>query len=171
VLRLKTELAETSSQDEFARWAKVRRTLDRKVVELESLSTSPFPLSPLPFPPSPFPADAGIDASIATHRATFDSRASSVRWLLTTGLRIFLQFWFSKQPIFWLPEGWVPGVVEWGLAFPRAPRGSVSIQVWSFAVGQVVSVLMVVVAWAYAQVVLMRRKKAVPTAAAEKKKV
>ncbi|KAI5845418.1 CHD5-like protein-domain-containing protein [Tricharina praecox] len=151
VLKLKTELAATSSQDEFARWAKVRRTHDKKVVELES-----------------------INASIATYRATFDSRARSARWLLTTGLRLFLQFWYSKSPMFWLPQGWVPGVVERGLSFPRAPRGSVSIQVWSFAVGQVVTVIMLVLVWAWAQVVALRRKKAVPAMGvgmqAEKKK-
>lgn len=40
-----------------------------------------------------------------------------------------------------MPEGWVPGYVEWGLSFPKAPIGSVSIQVWSFAVGQVVNLV------------------------------
>ena len=150
----------------------MRRTHDKKVVELESLSTFSLPPS---LPPSfPYPIstnDLGKDASIATHRATFDSRAGGVRWLLTTGLRIFLQFWCSKAPIFWLPEGWVPGVVEWGLCFPRAPRGSVSIQVWSFAVGQVVSVLMVLAVWVYAQVVLLRRKRVAVPMQAEKKKM
>jgi hypothetical protein len=52
--------------------------------------------------------------------------------------------------MFWIPEGWVPGYVEWGLSFPRAPKGSVSIQVWAFAVGQVVSLAfaMAVLVWA-----------------------
>lgn len=40
-----------------------------------------------------------------------------------------------------MPEGWVPGYVEWALSFPKAPIGSVSIQVWSFAVGQVVNLI------------------------------
>lgn len=35
--------------------------------------------------------------------------------------------------MFWLPKGWVPGYVEWVLAFPRSPTGSVSIQVWGVA--------------------------------------
>jgi hypothetical protein len=39
VLQLRKELAGTSSQDEFAKWAKVRRTLDKKVAELEAIST------------------------------------------------------------------------------------------------------------------------------------
>ena len=40
--------------------------------------------------------------------------------------------------MFWLPKGWVPSYVEWILAFPRAPTGSVSIQVWGIACGTVV---------------------------------
>ena len=35
--------------------------------------------------------------------------------------------------MFWIPRGWVPGYVEWLLAFPRAPTGSVSIQMWGVA--------------------------------------
>jgi len=40
--------------------------------------------------------------------------------------------------MFWVPSGWVPWYVEWLLAFPRAPRGSVSIQVWGIACAAVV---------------------------------
>lgn len=57
------------------------------------------------------------------------------RWLGTTGMRMLLQFWFSKQPMFWLPHGFVPYYGEWLLSFPRAPLGSVSIQVWGMACG------------------------------------
>jgi hypothetical protein len=49
-----------------------------------------------------------------------------------------LQFWFSKQPIFWLPRGWIPYYGEWLLSFPRAPLGSVSIQAWFIACGTAV---------------------------------
>lgn len=35
--------------------------------------------------------------------------------------------------MFWLPEGLFPGWVEWFLAFPRAPRGSISLHVWGLA--------------------------------------
>ena len=51
----------------------------------------------------------------------------------------------------------MPGVVEWGLAFPRAPRGSVSIQVWGFAVGQVVAALLGVAVWLWTRLVVPRR--------------
>ena len=35
--------------------------------------------------------------------------------------------------MFWVPRGWVPYYVEWILSFPRAPLGSVSMQVWAAA--------------------------------------
>jgi len=56
-------------------------------------------------------------------------------------VRIYLQFYYSKQPLFWIPEGWLPGYVEWTLSFPRAPRGSVSIQVWQLACSSVIAMV------------------------------
>ena len=49
----------------------------------------------------------------------------------TVGLKVFLQFYYSRAPVFSLPPGWFPSYIEWLLAFPRAPKGSVSIQIWS----------------------------------------
>lgn len=40
ILKLRAELAATSAQDEFTKWAKLRRRLDRGVAELETSSTS-----------------------------------------------------------------------------------------------------------------------------------
>jgi hypothetical protein len=51
---------------------------------------------------------------------------------------MFLQFWYSKQAMFWIPKGWVPYYAEWLLSFPRAPLGSVSIQAWALACGAVI---------------------------------
>ncbi|KAI5809415.1 CHD5-like protein-domain-containing protein [Pyronema omphalodes] len=148
VLQLRKELAGTSSQDEFAKWAKVRRTLDKKVAELET-----------------------INATIQTSRTSFDSRAGMFRWVITVGFRMFLQFWFSRQPMFWIPQGWVPSVIEWGLSFPRAPMGSVSINVWSFAVGQIVALVLAAGMWAYQVACEVRGKMAPRVAQAGKKEL
>ncbi len=43
--------------------------------------------------------------------------------------------------MFWIPRGWVPWYVEWILAFARAPRGSVSIQMWFVACATVVQLV------------------------------
>lgn len=43
--------------------------------------------------------------------------------------------------MFWLPRGWLPSYVEWALSFPRAPTGSISIQVWGIACASVVQLV------------------------------
>ena len=99
-----------------------------------------------------------IDASLRTHQATFTSVVSTLRWLGTQGLRFLLQFWFAKSPMFWIPGGWVPYYVEWILSFPRAPLGSVSINVWGAACASMI----VLVAEALAAAWVLITKKPVP---------
>ncbi|KAK6339128.1 GET complex subunit get1 [Orbilia brochopaga] len=108
VLRIRKEMSNTSSQDEFAKWAKLRRQHDKKVAELEKLSEI-----------------------VGAEKLRFSRIVSSSRWLLFSILGIFLQVWYRKEPVLWLPKGWLPGVVEWGLSFPQAPKGSISANIWS----------------------------------------
>ncbi|KAJ5610217.1 hypothetical protein N7510_006936 [Penicillium lagena] len=108
VLQLKREMNNTSSQDEFAKWAKLRRRHDKSLEEYEAMNKS-----------------------LSSHKTSFDWTVKTARWLSTNGLKLFLQFWHSKKPVFALPEAWFPYYVEWVLSFPRAPLGSVSVQVWS----------------------------------------
>jgi len=77
--------------------------------------------------------------SVKTTKATFDTTANVIRWFALTGLRLLLQFWYSRRPMFWIPQGWLPGYIEWILAFPRAPTGSVSMQVWWIACTTVIA--------------------------------
>lgn len=93
-----------------------------------------------------------IASSLQAFKTSFESYVSAARWLSTNGLRFFLQFWYSRRPLFWIPQGWLPWYAEWLLAFPRAPRGSISIQVWGAAcacaihlVGAAVSAIVVLV--------------------------
>ncbi|KAJ5683251.1 CHD5 domain protein [Penicillium macrosclerotiorum] len=108
VVQLKREMNNTSSQDEFAKWAKLRRRHDKALEDYEAMNKT-----------------------ISAQKTSFDWSVKSARWLSTNGLKIFLQFWYSKTPVFALPAGWFPYYVEWVLSFPRAPLGAVSIQVWS----------------------------------------
>src|ERR1700709_1600592 len=78
------------------------------------------------------------ESSLDSTKTTFDSAINTLRWLGTNGLRMLLQFWFSKQPMFWIPSGWVPYYAEWLLSFPRAPLGSISIQAWVLACGAII---------------------------------
>ncbi|KAK5145069.1 hypothetical protein LTR04_001405 [Oleoguttula sp. CCFEE 6159] len=118
VLRLKKEMNGISAQDDFARWAKIRRQHDKAVAEHDKSASA-------------------LQAS----KSRFDNAVTSFRWLSTNGLRFFLQYWYARTPLFWLPQGWVPGYVEWILSFPRAPIGSISIQVWGIACASVVKIV------------------------------
>ncbi|KAF2709376.1 hypothetical protein K504DRAFT_379754 [Pleomassaria siparia CBS 279.74] len=135
VVRLKRELKAVSAQDDFAKWAKLTRQHDKAMNDFQK-----------------------IDNSLKTHRTTFTSTISALRWLGTQGLRFLLQMWFAKTPMFWLPAGWVPYYVEWILSFPRAPVGSVSINVWGIACAS----MLILVSEAAAATYVLITKKAVP---------
>ena len=88
--------------------------------------------------------------SLQSFKTSFDSAITALQWAGTKGIVVILQFWFSKTPLFWLPRGWVPSYVEWILCFPRAPMGSVSIQIWGIACASVVEIVSaaLVASWA-----------------------
>ncbi|KAK4102654.1 hypothetical protein N658DRAFT_447309 [Parathielavia hyrcaniae] len=109
-LAVRLELNATSSQDEFARWAKLRRQHDKLMEELEKKKS-------------------GFEAS----RARFDRYLTTARLISTRGAQWVLPWWYGKEPMFWLPYGWFPYYIEWFASFPRAPLGSVSIAVWQWA--------------------------------------
>lgn len=97
------------------------------------------------------------------------------RWISTNGFKIFLQFYYSKTPVFELPPGWVPYYVEWVLSFPRAPLGTISIQVWSSACAAAIALSGELLSASLASVRTARTAQAVPaasgsTAAAASKK-
>ncbi|KAF2771198.1 CHD5-like protein, partial [Teratosphaeria nubilosa] len=118
VIRLKREMDATSAQDEFAKWAKLRRQHDKAKDTYEKQSSS-----------------------LQSFRSNFDRIVSALRWLGTQGLLFFCNTWYSKTPMFWLPQGWVPYPVEWILSFPRAPLGSVSVNVWNMACASVIALI------------------------------
>ncbi|KAF2108243.1 CHD5-like protein-domain-containing protein [Lophiotrema nucula] len=137
VLRLKREMGAVSAQDDFARWAKLRRQHDKALGDYEK-----------------------IDGSTKAQQTKFFAAISTIRWVATSGTRLGLQFWYSKQPMFWLPEGWVPGYVEWVLSFPRAPKGSVSINIWDIACASMIALVSEAISAAY----VLITKKPVPKA-------
>ena len=51
--------------------------------------------------------------------------------------------------MFWIPAGWVPYYVEWILSFPRAPLGSVSINVWGIACASTIALVAEAIAAAW----------------------
>ncbi|TRX97515.1 hypothetical protein FHL15_001793 [Xylaria flabelliformis] len=109
-LAIRRDLNATSSQDQFAKWAKLRRQHDKQLEQLEKLK-----------------------ASHDTSKAKFDRTAGIIRWSATSGVKFLLPWIYGKEPMFWLPSGWFPYYVEWILSFPRAPLGSISIVSWQTA--------------------------------------
>ncbi|EMD97013.1 hypothetical protein COCC4DRAFT_42353 [Bipolaris maydis ATCC 48331] len=126
IVQLKRELGNTSPQDNFSKWAKLDRQHNKAMAEYQKL-----------------------DGSLRSHHSAFTSAVSTLRWLGTQGLRFVLQFWFAKSPMFWIPAGWVPYYVEWILSFPRAPLGSVSINVWGIACASMIALVAEAVAAAW----------------------
>lgn len=84
---------------------------------------------------------SNADSTINSTRLKFTSKTRVIRWLLTTGMRAAVQIYYIKQPVFYIPHGWVPGYFELLLAFPRAPKGSVSVQTWGLACASVVDLV------------------------------
>ncbi|KIW32860.1 uncharacterized protein PV07_04375 [Cladophialophora immunda] len=80
-------------------------------------------------------------AAVSSSRASFDTKATAIRWTCTSGLRLALQFWHAKTPVFTYPRGWFPWYIEWLLGFPRCPYGGVSINVWSTACATVIALV------------------------------
>ncbi|KAF9358754.1 GET complex subunit get1 [Mortierella sp. NVP85] len=108
VLTLKNDLSRTSSQDEFAKWAKLRRKMDSKIADLEKLNSD-----------------------LNFSKASFEIKFKSVLWFVTSGLQFCMVAWFRRSAVFYLPYGWF-GPAEFFLSMPFAERGAVSIAVWFY---------------------------------------
>ncbi|KAF4999817.1 hypothetical protein FGRMN_2197 [Fusarium graminum] len=150
-LKVRRDLNATSSQDEFAKWAKLRRQHDKLLDQLEKTKKS-------------------TEAA----RSNFDRVLTVLRVVVTRAPQYFLPFWFATQPMFWLPHGWFPYYAEWILSFPRAPIGSVSIASWQLACTGVIALLSDLIVGIVGLFVNAKQAKEAPIAAqkvaAEEKK-
>ncbi|GAA5825983.1 hypothetical protein JCM11251_000077 [Rhodosporidiobolus azoricus] len=109
ILQLRAELAATSSQDEFSKWARLRRKLDKTVQELEAANTD-----------------------TASARKAFSTKFKSALWLLTTVVPFIISSYHRKSPVFWLPQGWF-GPLGWWLSLPSAPAGALAVSLWTMS--------------------------------------
>ncbi|KAL2912223.1 GET complex subunit get1 [Polyrhizophydium stewartii] len=101
--------AATSSQDEFAKWAKLRRKYDKLISEFEQKSRAH-----------------------ASRKKAFKLSVSWGLWALFWILQIaFIVIW-RAHPMFYVPRDWVGPFTRW-LRFPLAPPGSVSVLYWFYA--------------------------------------
>lgn len=165
-LKVRGELNATSSQDQFAKWARLRRQHDKLLEQLESTST------PLLIPPvmgqwnlvlTAVTAEKGMEAA----RSRFDNYLNGFRLLVTKAPQYFVPFWYAKEPMFWIPHGWFPYYAEWIISFPRAPLGSVSVASWQLACSSVIALLSDLITGIYG-LVSSAKQKEVPLKASRK---
>ncbi|KAF5377697.1 hypothetical protein D9757_009373 [Collybiopsis confluens] len=116
LLNTKAEMLKTSAQDQFARWAKLKRKVDKGLADLEKLNSE-----------------------MASVRTSFSVKFSTGLWLCTTGAQFVVGWWYRKSAIFYLPPGWF-GPLGWVLSLPFAPKGAVSVGMWQMASRRVIKV-------------------------------
>ncbi|KIO20314.1 hypothetical protein M407DRAFT_245854 [Tulasnella calospora MUT 4182] len=126
ILNTKKELLETSAQDQFAKWAKLRRKIDKELADLEKLNSE-----------------------LGSAKTAFSIKFNTAIWILTTGAQMVLGWWYRKTPVFYLPKGWF-GPFTWWLSLPFAPAGSVSCGTWQMACKRVITMMERVVRDLYA---------------------
>ncbi|KAG0286408.1 GET complex subunit get1 [Linnemannia gamsii] len=117
LLTLKNELARTSSQDEFAKWAKLRRKMDSKIAVLEKMTSE-----------------------LHVSKASFEVKFKGLLWFITNGIQFLMVAWYRRSPVFFLPMRWF-GPAEWVLSMPFAELGSVSITIWFYFCRKFVTLL------------------------------
>ena len=74
-------------------------------------------------------------------KSNFDRSLTALQFLGSQALNFGCTMYYAKEPMFWLPQGWVPYPVEWVLSLTRAPLGCVSVNVWSFACASVIAMV------------------------------
>lgn len=120
LLSKKAELLQTSAQDQFAKWAKLRRSVDKGLADLEKLSCVPcYCASSVPTLSS---LTHTIDSGLSASKSSFALKFGTILWILTTGLQFAIGWWFSRSAVFYLPVAWL-GPFTWWLSLPFAPAG------------------------------------------------
>ncbi|KAI9461308.1 CHD5-like protein-domain-containing protein [Lactarius psammicola] len=137
ILLKKAELLQTSAQDQFAKWAKLRRSVDKGLGDLEKLSC----VFAVTFEPLVvlIVFVLRIDAELNASRTAFSLKFNTTLWTMTTGLQFAIGWWYSRAAVFYLPAAWF-GPLTWWLSFPFAPTGSVSCGVWQMACRRVIKI-------------------------------
>ncbi|KAH7108366.1 CHD5-like protein-domain-containing protein [Auriculariales sp. MPI-PUGE-AT-0066] len=117
ILLNKAELQRTSAQEQFAKWAKLRRRVDKGLEDLDKLNKS-----------------------LVSTKASFAAGFRPFLWILTSGVQLIVGWWYGRQAVFFVPAS-VLGPLTWWLSFPFAPAGSVSCMIWQFACGRVIKIV------------------------------
>ncbi|GHJ84608.1 hypothetical protein NliqN6_1010 [Naganishia liquefaciens] len=121
----KAELRATSRQEQFTEWSRLRKQVDRDSVDLETTKTA-----------------------LASHRARFDQVFSALFFAVTSGAQWGIVWWYRRQPVVWMPAGWMPAYAESLLNVGGAPKGAVSVTIWSIVCKRVIDLFReIVIQW------------------------
>ena len=127
ILLKKAELLQTSAQDQFAKWAKLRRSVDKGLADLEKLScVSAIHCHRTQRLSNQLRFILHIDAELNASKTSFALKFNSTLWMMTTGLQFAIGWWYSRAAVFYLPASWF-GPITWWLSFPFAPAGKIII--------------------------------------------
>ncbi|KAI5890455.1 uncharacterized protein SCHCODRAFT_02631914 [Schizophyllum commune H4-8] len=110
----KAAMLNTSAQDQFAKWAKLRRSVDKGLADIET-----------------------TNKELAAAKSAFTMKFNTAIWILTSGLLLVAGAYYRSSPVFFLPKGWF-GPFERPLSWPWAPTGSVSVYVYQMACRRVI---------------------------------
>jgi hypothetical protein len=106
---LNTQRSNTSSKDEFAKWAKLDREHLKTKSQIETLNRE-----------------------LASQRLAVQSIIKGLLYFITFVPKLYIRIRYRKVAVFWLPKTGLPYYLLWILSFSSAPMGSVSVSSWLF---------------------------------------
>ncbi|WFD34740.1 GET complex subunit get1 [Malassezia cuniculi] len=123
--KLKKELFETrqklnttSAQDEFAKWARLRRSIDKLTADLDQ-----------------------TNKGLAGSQFTFSIFFRAVMFVINSIVPFVMTSYYGSTPMFFLPPGDWFGPLGYLFSFPKAPAGAVSSTVWSTVCVRVLNIV------------------------------
>lgn len=119
ILATKQELLQTSAQDQFAKWAKLRRKVDKGLEDLEKSSKREMAIYVYQHRAYVFMT---TDNVLSASKTSYSRKFNVILWCLTSGAQYGIGWWYGKKAVFYVPPGWF-GPLQWWLALPFAPLG------------------------------------------------
>ncbi|WFD15457.1 glutamine amidotransferase subunit [Malassezia arunalokei] len=108
----------TSAQDEFSKWARLRRKVDKLTAQVDEQNKS-----------------------LASTQFMFSIMFKVFMFVLNSAVPFALNWYFKWTPMFYLPPGDWFGPLGYFFSFPNAPAGAVSSTVWTTVCGRVLALV------------------------------
>lgn len=115
-----------SAQDEYAKWTKLNRKLDKLKLDLQELNEN-----------------------LTAEKGKVNSLTNSIIWISTVLPIWIMRVLFRKTHLFYIRVGILPYYLEWWLALPFFKTGTIGLTCWMFAVNCVLSDLLFLVSFPF----------------------